>query len=117
MYGKACLNVSKLLQALPKEELNSFGSHSLDKATEFIPEILSSSQISHCIPLNHCQLLSEALTVTSCSKVTQHEPLDTQEGRRQHNTCAATSPAPSPRGKVTLRAQSYAENVQKFISK
>lgn len=53
---------SKLLQALPKE-LNRFGSHNLDKATEFIPEILSSSQISHHIPLNHCKLLSKAFTV------------------------------------------------------
>lgn len=64
MYGTACLDISKLLQALPKD-LNRFGSSSLDKATEFIPEILSSSQISHCIPLNHCKLLSKAFTVTS----------------------------------------------------
>lgn len=63
MYGTACLDVSKLLQALPKE-LNRFGSHSLDKATEFIPEILPSSQISHRILLNHCRLFSKAFTVT-----------------------------------------------------
>lgn len=63
MYGTACLDVSKLLQALTKE-LNRSGSHSLDKATEFIPEILPSSQISHHIPLNHCRLLSEAFPVT-----------------------------------------------------
>lgn len=63
MYGTACLGVSKLLQAPPKE-LNRFGSHSLDKATEFIREILPSSQISHRIPLDHCRLLSEAFTVT-----------------------------------------------------
>lgn len=49
MYRTACLDISKLLQALPTK-LSRFGSHSLDKATEFVPEILSSSQISHCIP-------------------------------------------------------------------
>lgn len=96
MYGTDCLDISKLLQALPTE-FSRFGSHSLDKATEFIPEILSSSQISHCIPLNHCKLLSKALTVTPWRKVTEHEPLDTEEGRK-HHTCAATSPVPSPVG-------------------
>lgn len=49
---------------LSPKNSNSFGSHSLDKAIQFIPEILSSSQISHCIPLNHCKLLSRAFTVT-----------------------------------------------------
>lgn len=90
MYGTACLDLSKLLQVLPIE-LSRFGSHTLDKATEFIPEILSSSQISHCTPLNHCKLLSKALTVTPWSKVTEHKPLDTKEGRK-HHTCAATPP-------------------------
>lgn len=100
MYRTACLDISKLLQALPTK-LSRFGSHSLDKATEFVPEILSSSQISHYIPLNHCKLPSKAHL--GREKTAQHLCF--------HLPCAF------PCAMVTLRAQSYAENMEKFFSK